>query len=209
MSKQNKKPTGNLNYYQFNFELTGAEFYKNKVEFDGTKDSIEKKLLDLFILSLKQNSNIKFDINDTFSYIQNNEQDLDFTLIFNNQKSLLELTEITPNGIETGNAFGMNPHWIDMGLLTNRLIDIIYKKSSKYVGIESPIDLLIYFTDNNAELSLGAIGYIRNHLRLNKHVFRRIYYFKPFFEMPGGIIEQLFPHDDEIKFISLGTSINI
>jgi hypothetical protein len=71
------------------------------------------------------------------------------------------------------------------------------KKSKNYSGIKVPIDLLVYVTDNNSNISIQAEKSLKIYLKENKHVFRYIFYFIPMFEINDGIIIQYFPNTEE------------
>lgn len=192
MAKKHNKPTGNLTILKMNFQGVDSSVEKLKAEFPKVKDQTEITIIDLFINSISKNQNVSFNCD---SYSQNNEQDLDFTINYNSEKSLLELTELVPNGMGKDGGYAKSPNWIDMNELTDRLIAIIYKKSENYTGINIPIDLLVYITDNNADLSMNAEKYMKIYLNQNGHIFRKIYFM---ISHPiGGIIKELFPTNEK------------
>ena len=192
MDKKHKKPSGKLTILSVNFEGADSSVEKLEAEFSKVKDQNEIAIIDLFINSISKNQNVSFNCD---SYSQNNEQDLDFTINHNNEKSLLELTELVPNGMGKDGGYAKPPNWIDMNELTDRLIAIIYKKSKKYTGLNMPVDLLVYITDNNADLSMGAEKYMKIYLNQNEHIFRKIYFM---ISHPiGGIIMELFPTNEK------------
>ncbi len=200
------KPTGKLTYSKLSTENLNSNINTYEAKFPKAKDETEISIIDLFISSVPKNSNVSFNCD---RYVQNNEQDLDFTIYSENNTSLLELTELVPNGIGKDGGYSKPAKWNDMNELSDRLIKIIEKKSNKYIGIKHPVDLLIYITDNNANLSLGAENNIKSFLNNNKLIFRKIYFMVP--HPIGGIIKELFPNDvkNRIKSGNLGDCIII
>ena len=122
----NIKPSGYLSYSKHTILGIHNKVEKINSKFPKVKDEIEIIMIDLFIKSINNNSNVIFNCE---KYVQNNEQDLDFTIHFNDHKSLLELTELVPNGIGKSGGYAKPPNWIDMNELSSRLIDLIMRKS--------------------------------------------------------------------------------
>lgn len=188
MAKIHKKPTGNLSVYK----ITGNGKEEIKIDFPVIKSEQEIKLVELFLQQIKTNELINYPYDD---YEQNDEQDLDFTIINQGAKSLLELTELIPGNLKAG--YNSVSPFVNQDTLAQRLINIIEKKSKNYSGIKVPIDLLVYVTDNNSNISIQAEKSLKIYLKENKHVFRYIFYFIPMFEINDGIIIQYFPNTEE------------
>jgi hypothetical protein len=188
MAKIHKKPTGNLSVYK----ITGNGKEEIKIDFPAIKSEQEIKLVELFLQQIKTNELINYPYDD---YEQNDEQDLDFTIINQGAKSLLELTELIPGNLKAG--YNSVSPFVNQDTLAQRLINIIEKKSKNYSGIKVPIDLLVYVTDNNSNISIQAEKSLKIYLKENKHVFRYIFYFIPMFEINDGIIIQYFPNTEE------------
>ena len=203
MAKQHKKPTGNLSLYK----LSSSEKEEIKIQFPETKDNQETSIIELFIKLVKTNELINFPVD---GYERNREQDLDFTIVNKNEKSLLELTELIPTDNMKG-GYASVSSLVDPDKLVKRLINIIDKKSKKYVGIKMPIDLLIYVTDNNSNISIGAERYLKSYLNSNPNVFRFIFYFVPMLEINDGIIIQYYPNKEGDENIEgpLGSALNL
>jgi hypothetical protein len=202
MAKIHKKPTGNLSVYK----MTENGKEEIKIEFPIVKNEQEIKLVNLFLKLIKTNELIDYPCDD---YEQNNEQDLDFTIINQGVKSLLELTELIPGNLK-GGYNSVNP-LVNQDELAKRLIDIINKKSQNYIGINTPIDLLVYVTDNNSNFSIEAEKSLKIYLKQSKHSFRHIFYFIPMFELNDGIIVQYFPNTEEGEnnIGKLGNALNL
>jgi hypothetical protein len=202
MSKIHKKPTGNLSVYK----ITGNVKEEIKIDFPAIKSEQEIKLVELFLQQITTNELINYPYD---YYEQNDEQDLDFTIINQGKKSLLELTELIPGNLKAGYV-SVSP-LVNQDNLAQRLIDIIEKKSNNYNGIKIPIDLLVYVTDNNSNISIRSEKSLKIYLKENKHVFRYIFYFIPMFEINDGIIIQYFPsiEEGENNIGRLGDAINL
>lgn len=202
MSKIHKKPTGNLSVYK----ITGNVKEEIKIDFPAIKSEQEIKLVELFLQQITTNELINYPYD---YYEQNDEQDLDFTIINQGKKSLLELTELIPGNLKAGYV-SVSP-LVNQDNLAQRLIDIIEKKSNNYSGIKIPIDLLVYVTDNNSNISIRSEKSLKIYLKENKHVFRYIFYFIPMFEINDGIIIQYFPsiEEGENNIGRLGDAINL
>lgn len=202
MKKSHKKPTGNLSVHK----ITTDDDEEIKIKFPTIKNEQETKLVELFLKQINTNELINYPYD---SYERNDEQDLDFTIINQGEKSLLELTELIPGNL-TGGYGSVNP-LVNQDELVQRLIDIIEKKSKKYAAIKTPIDLVVYVTDNNSNTSVQAEKSLKIYLNNHKHVFRFIFYFIPMFEINDGIIIQYFPNkqEGENNISKLGNALNL
>lgn len=187
MSNNHKKPTGNLSLQHISFE--GIREIPST--FPETKEEQELKVATLFLNLINKDGTIRLPYE---IFAQNGEQDLDFTIHNNDEHSFLELTELVPSDNMKGGYSGISPD-VHQGKLIERLIRIIKKKSQNYSGINVPIDLLVYVTDNNSNISPTGEEYLKTYLNLNSHIFRSVFFFVPFFEVDDGIIIKYYPNE--------------
>jgi len=140
--KRQIKPTGKIHPVEF----TDGSFKiaKNKFVFPEAKADIENKIANYFLkVAAKYN---KYPFPERMKLISNKENDLDFSLKSKNFEYLLELTEITPPGQMKGGYKELSTR-VNSGDHAAKIIELILKKSKKYIGIKSKIALLMYATD--------------------------------------------------------------
>jgi len=190
MSNSHKKPTGDIG----SVILLGAEG-PSKVEpfkFPDTKDEIEKKIAQLF-LKLVEKSEI-VDLHG-MTLVQNQENDLDFTLAAEERKFLLELTEITPPGTMKGGYENL-PFSHNIGEQAQKIIDLISVKAAKYDSLPEGIILLTYISDQRSLPSTSSEKIVRQYLNSTNKVFSFVFLLFPLMEDDGPLIT-LFPNDSE------------
>lgn len=199
MSKDHRKPTGKLNLYQ----VSPDGIKEIPSVFPETKEEQEINVASLFLQLINKNSTHQLPYQ---TFTKNSEQDFDFTLHNNGQQSFLELTELVPSDNMKGGYSDASPN-VHQGKLVERLIRIIEKKSKNYKGNSTPIDLLVYVTDDNSNISPTGEEYLKTYLNLNSHVFRSIFYFVPFFQNNDGIILKYYPNEVTSKTLPLFPSM--
>lgn len=199
MKQYHRKPAGTLNLYKVSMKK--IEHIPNS--FPDTKNQQEIEIVKLFLNIASNNKILEYK-----KYEHNKEQDLDFTIISDKGKSLLELTELMPSDNMKGGYNSISSE-VNQQALVDRLIKIIEKKSQKYIGIKMPIDLLVYITNDNSNPSTGAERYLKNYFNTNKHAFRNIFFFVPMLSIKDGIIIQYYPNNEDGKDIKpLGITLN-
>jgi hypothetical protein len=175
MKKPIKKPSGDIRIIEFSFDEKNTIQQNIDMQFPEQKEELEKLVVELFLKSWTS----MFTNKPPKLAEQNKQYDLDFMLEdLNGGKYYLELTELVPFKMGTKGFTSIN-NQIDQNILVENLTTIIKAKSIKYSGIKSIIDLLIYYTDDCAELGLAATCWIQIWLNTNKHRFRNIFLFKP------------------------------
>ena len=163
----------------------GANIAPTRFIFPDTKEEIELKITQLF-LNLIQNGNSN-PFPEKMEIIENKEYDLDFSLKAENYECLLELTEITPPGNLKG-GFKDLAYSHNIGEHSDKIINLITKKSNKYVGIERDIFLLMYISDDRSLPSPTTKKLVMSHLNVNEHKFKGIFVLFPILENDGPII---------------------
>lgn len=178
-----KKPSGSLNVYKVTDE--GVERLSGN--FPTVKDDIESRIAELFIPIAKRAGFCCTGLE------QNDEQDFDFTVYCNEQESFLELAELMPAD-QKGGGYSTSPA-VDQKELADRMLSIVERKSSKYKGVKTPIDLLVYVTDDKSNISPNGEQYLKGILNQTSHVFRSIYYFVPMLQINDGILIRYYPNN--------------
>jgi len=191
MKKIRKKPTGTMEPLIVNSK--GASLAPNRFVFPDTKEEIELKITQLFLNLIQKGENSPFP--EKMEIIDNKEYDLDFSLKGENYECLLELTEITPPGKMKG-GFKDLTYSHNIGEHSDKIINLITKKSDKYVGIEKDIFLLMYISDDRSLPSPSTEKLVMTHLNNNEHKFKGIFVLFPIFEKDGPIINY-YPNNEK------------
>lgn len=134
--------------------------------------------------------------------IQNEENDIDFTIETNLGQMGLELVEYAPvgkAGFSGHKPTDFNP--VDRG---REVIGLIAKKNMRYQHYKKfpHLMLLVYVTDNAWALDQFTLSAIQFLARTENHVFDFITYYKPMRDT-GGIVYRLYPVTDS-EYEALG-----
>lgn len=191
MKKIRNKPTGTMEPLIVNSK--GASLAPNRFFFPDTKEEIELKITQLFLNLIQKGENSPFPEN--MEIIENKEYDLDFSLKGESYECLLELTEITPPGKMKG-GFNDLQYSHNIGEHSDKIINLITKKSNKYVGIEKDIFLLMYISDDRSLPSTSTEKLVMTHLNNNGHKFKGIFVLFPIFE-GDGIMINYYPNNEK------------
>jgi hypothetical protein len=191
MKKIKKKPTGKMEPLIVN--SSGTNIAPNRFVFPDTKEEIELKITQLFLNLIQNGKSSPFP--EKMTIVENKEYDLDFSLKAENYECLLELTEITPPGNMKG-GFQDLVYSHNIGEHSDKIINLITKKSKKYVGIEKDIFLLMYISDDRSLPSPTTEKLVMTHLNNNEHKFKGIFVLFPIFENDGPIISY-FPNKEK------------
>ena len=188
MKKKHKKPVGNLNPKI----IRGGVVFDapNKFIFPETKNEIEKKIASTFLNLISNNKSYDFDTN--YDLIENSENNIDF-FVKSSNSFYLELTEITPPGKMKG-GFEDLPYEHNIGKHLDKTLNLILKKSAKYEGLKTDVNLLMYITDDRSLPSPTMEKLLMFMLSKSSHIFKKVYAFYPLLENDGLII-QFFPND--------------
>lgn len=184
MKKRHKKPTGQLGIVKVTG--SGISTPPNKFVFPDTKNEIEKKVVSTFLelINIQEESPFPKD-----AVLKENEQNnLDFSLKAQDYLSFLELTEITPPGKMRG-GYEALPYEHNIGEHLDKTLDLIMRKSKKYDGIETEVNLLMYITDDRSLPSISMERLLKYGLNTIEHNFVSIYAFYPLLENDGPIIQ--------------------
>lgn len=187
-----KKPTGKMEPLIVNAQ--GVNIAPNSFIFPDTKEEIELKITQLFLNLVQSGKSNPFP--DKLKIIENREYDLDFSLKGENYECLLELTEITPPGNMKG-GFKDLPYSHNVGEHADKIINLITKKSNKYIGIERDIFLLMYISDDRSLPSPTTEKLVMSHLNANDHKFKGVFVLIPILENDGPIINY-YPNKEKI-----------
>lgn len=190
-----KKPVGELKPYTLN--SSGLKLSDDRINFPSKKDEIELKIASLFLKlnpQLTQNKST-----DHFELTQSKENDIDFYVKSPASNFYLELTELTPPEISNG-GYSKLPFEQNSGNYFDKIVELIEKKSLKYIGVKEKIILLMYITDDRCNPSTSMEKLLLNHLHINKYKFDSIYFFIPIMDI-DGITIQYYPKA-EVKVLN-------
>ena len=187
MSKNHKKPVGKLNPKLItNGKVIDAP---NRFIFPETKSEIEKKVASTFLSLISKSDNLEY--NTDFNLIENQENNIDF-YVETGKSFYLELTEITPPGKMKG-GYDKLPYEHIVGEHLDKVLNLILKKSDKYAGMKTDVNLLIYITDDRSLPSPTMEKLLKFMLNKSDHKFNKIHAFYPILENDGPII-QFYPN---------------
>lgn len=185
--KKHKKPVGSLNPKT----IRGSKISNapNRFIFPDTKNEIEKKVASTFLNLITKSEHFEFI--SKFSLIENPENNIDF-YVDTDKSFYLELTEITPPGKMKG-GYESLPYEHNVGNHLDKILNLIVKKSDKYVGLTTDVILLMYITDDRSLPSPSVEKLLLFMLNKVDHIFKKVYAFYPLMENDGPII-QFFPN---------------
>jgi|TARA_B110001452_G_scaffold144902_1_gene120460 hypothetical protein len=187
MSKKHNKPVGKLNPKIIRGGK--AESAPNRFIFPNTKNEIEKKVASTFLNLISKNE--KYDLSVGYRLIENPENNLDF-FVECPESFYLELTEITPPGKMKG-GYEKLSYEHNIGEHLEKVLSLILRKSDKYLGLDTSVNLLMYITDDRSLPSPSMEKALMFMLNQNDHKFKNVYAFYPLLENDGPII-QFYPN---------------
>lgn len=134
--------------------------------------------------------------------IQNQENDIDFTIETNLGLMGLELVEYAPVG--KAGFSGPKPTTYSPVERGREVLHLIEKKNHKYRDYKRfpYLMLLVYVTDNAWDLDIHTLNVIQFLTHTGNHIFNFITYYKPM-QQTGGIVHRLHPVSDS-EYNALG-----
>jgi len=187
MSKKHNKPVGKLNPKIIRGGK--AESAPNRFIFPNTKNEIEKKVASTFLNLISKSE--KYDLGVGYRLIENPENNIDFYVEYP-EPFYLELTEITPPGKMKG-GYEKLPNEHNIGEHLEKVLSLILRKSDKYLGLDTSVNLLMYITDDRSLPSPSMEKALMFMLNKSDHIFKNVYAFYPLMENDGPII-QFYPY---------------
>lgn len=184
-----RKPTGQIGPTRVTATPAGVSSEFMPIDFGDSKVGVERRIASMF-LCLAPEQNVF--PHSACSLVQNEESDLDFTLISKDEKSRkLELMEIAP--LEGVGGYSSASEIYRPYEFAKEILATIQKKSRKY-GPPSSAEhhLLLYVTDWKFILSESVVGLLQYWTLSESHNFNGIYLFMPM-EEREGVSRLIFP----------------
>lgn len=159
----------------FRFAERGGkvESAPNRFFFPNTKNEIEKKVASTFLNLISKNE--KYDLSVGYRLIENPENNLDF-FVECPESFYLELTEIMPPGKMKG-GYEKLSYEHNIGEHLEKVLSLILRKSDKYLGLDTSVNLLMYINDDRSLPSLSMEKALMFMLNQNDHKFKNVYAF--------------------------------
>lgn len=135
-----KKPTGNEGSNRLEIKTDGsAEFSFERVSLGDDKAEIERNIMERFAAAMTA-------MGSSFTWVQNDENDLDFTLTFEGDDCVdLDLTELILPA-DRGAPFDQPNRCRTFGMVADTIEDLVRRKDDHYPSAGRPKHLLVYTT---------------------------------------------------------------
>lgn len=184
------KPVGTTGVTKLTFAGGAATSDFQKLEFPKTKGEIEKLIVGGFVRSIGDSSLLPSRI---ANYVQNRENDLDFTITLENgDLKLMELMEVAPLENVPG-AYDSAPKSYNSYDFGKRVFDKVMAKSVRYsASSRLGLMLLMYTTDWRFTVHESVMDLLRYWAANTQHSFEKIVCYFPV-SLDDGIVEAVFP----------------